>query len=34
MLCLAMKSSRPGVLEISDGLAYNPELLSGELDAV
>lgn len=32
MLCLAMKSARPGVLEISDGLPYNDELLAGELD--
>ena len=32
ILCLGMKSGRPGVLEIGDGLPFNDETLSIELD--
>jgi predicted phage replisome organizer len=32
ILCLAMKSGKPGILEIGDGIPFNDELLSAELD--
>ena len=32
ILCLGMKSGRPGVLEIGDGISFDEETLSTELD--
>ena len=32
ILCLGMKSGNPGVLEICDGIPFEPETLSAELD--
>ncbi len=32
LLCLAMKSGKPGIIEIGDGIPFTPETLSTELD--
>jgi predicted phage replisome organizer len=32
VLCIGMKSGKPGILEIGDGIPFTPETLSSELD--